>query len=534
MPIGRAGLLAAGLLLASALAALAQTAEKPMNQAELVSLINAKTPVADIIAQVRARGYDFEINSELEAGLTKVEGGPELLAALRQPGTVEVTVNVAGAEVTVDAQARGSAPAQGALVVPGLAPGRHLVRVQAERYVGERAEVFLKPGETRRVEVKLGSAVEVRPGPLGTDINVRAGTPEDSLMAKLEATKDPAARVEQLRAMIATYGDSPMAVLGYRILQATHLEQNQFAEAVAAGEEVLKRDPQNFQARLRQTRAYLGQGNLDAAFAAAAAARQQLEEVRAQAGAESADDAARRQTEQALGDGESALQSLGYNCFAAAVQLPDPARKAAVLERYLELYPKSDYTQAARVNLAYTYQQLNNIAQAIAQANRALEANPNEASMLILVADVLSERGEDLARARQLAAQLLTLLEGEGARPPGMADEQWASLRPLWQGMAHSALGQMLMHEETATSTAGMTKTRQAIQEFHTASPLLKSQLQLYARNLLRRGFAHAKVGELVQARDALSEVISLDTPYREAARPYLDKVLEGLARKKQ
>jgi hypothetical protein len=128
----------------------------------IVNQVNAKVTAADIIAQIRARGINFEISAEMDADLQKVEGGPALLTALREPATLEVKVNVGGAQVTVDGELRGTTPADAPLSVPGLKPGSHLLRVQADRYVAERTEVFLKPGETRSVAVSLLPAVELQ------------------------------------------------------------------------------------------------------------------------------------------------------------------------------------------------------------------------------------------------------------------------------------------------------------------------------------------------------------------------------------
>ncbi|MGH9804701.1 MAG: tetratricopeptide repeat protein [Candidatus Acidiferrales bacterium] len=521
------------LALSAAPAVRAQTETKPLTDIEFVNMVNAKVPAADIIAQIHARGINFEVSAQMEADLQQVEGGPALLAAMKEPATLEVKVNVAGAEVAVDGEPRGTTPADAPLVVAGLKPGKHLVRAQADRHVGERTEVFLKPGETRAVAVSLLAAVEANPGLLGTEVNVRAGTKEDALVSRLDSISDPGARARQVQDMIREYGESPLALMGYGMLQTAYIEQNNFDDALAAGQEVLRRDPDNFRAQLRNTRALLGKGELDAAFESLGAARRLLEQGRERAAdLSSRSTIEQNQAKQALEGGERALASLSYDFYAASAQLADPARKVAMLERFLEQFPSGDYTQQVLINLAYAYQQTGDAARSLATANRALEANPREASMMVLVADSLSDRGQELGRARQLATDLLDVLEDPAAMPGGMAEEQWAGLRPLWQGTAHSILGQVLMHEETAQKPAGMSKTRQAVEEFLAAKPLLKEQAQIYARNLFRLGFAYAKLGELVPARDALNEVIALGTPYTPHAQDLLGKVGAAMQRR--
>lgn len=537
MKVLSAGLLVLGFLMVSGLRAQEPTAMEPLTRTEFVLLVNEKTPVADIVAQVRARGIDFEVTPDLEASLQQVEGGEELLAALRAPATVELSVNVPGAEIVVDGEQRDPAPAQGPAVLQGLSPGAHLIGVQAERYVRERVDVFLKPGETRQLKVVLTPAVEVKPGPLGLEVNVKAGTKEDTLVVELETTADPAQRVAKLQDLTERYADTPLALLGYQMLQAAHLELEQFDAALAAGEKVLEHDPANYLVQLRQVQAYLGKGELQSAFDAADRARTLLAELRGASAPEGTDAGNwERQKKQAVENAEGRFQNLAYNFYVAAFEVGDPARKAAFLERFIELYPESDYRQSAAVNLAYAYQQQQKVDTALEWAHRALESNPDEGSMLVLVADILSDRGQDLGHAQQLASHLLERLgtDPETVRPAGMPDEQWPSIRRLWEGMARSALGQVLMHQETATAPTEMTRTRQAIDEFTKASPLLKAQTPLYARNLFRLGFAYAKVGELTLAQTFLNEVITLGTPYTEPAQQVLERVRAGLQRRKR
>lgn len=535
MKLRRRGWLVIGLLSLSVGVVLAQeqASPEPMGRTEFVTLVNEKAPIPDIIEQVRARGISFQITEDLEAALAKLEGGQELLDALREPAAVELHANVAGAEVTVDGVVRDPIPAEGVLTLSGLAPGVHLIRLQAEGFIMDRAEVFLKPGETRRMEFKLESAVSASPGPLGMDVNVRAGTPEDSALAGLEFAQEPAERLQKLDELIERFADSPVLLLAHAQAQAAHIQLNQFDAALAAGEKVLAQDPENFRARVGQARAYLGKGDLKQAFEFTALAREQFEQARDAAPPEGVTP---DMWSRLLEGAQNQLTGLTYDLFVGASQAASPAEQSTYLQRFLELFPNSDYQQSAYVSLAYAAQQQGQAGKAVEWADRALEGNPNEASMIVLVADALSEQGRELGRAQELTTHLLEMLDADPspARPEGLSDEQWGSFEQLWRGMAHTIRGQILLHQETAGSPAGMNKTRRAAEEFRTASPLLQPQPQLYARNLFRLGFAYAKLGELVPARDTLYDVIKLQTVYSQPARDILDKVEQGLQRRKQ
>lgn len=537
----RAGVAFLGLLVlagllgppAAGLAAQQASEPTPLRHNEFVDLVNAKVPSDDIVAQIKARGIDFQVTPELEASLQQVEGGPALLAALRAPATLEVMVNVAGAAVEVDGESRGTATADSPVVVSGLAPGSHLIHVAAERYVPERQSVFLKPDENHRVEIALGAAVETEPGLLGTEVNVKAGTKEDTLIVQVEAVSDPAQRIAQLEELAHNYADSPLSLLVYQMLQPAYMRKEQYDKALEVGQALLERDPENFGARLRIAQAHLRRGEIEPAFEAGEQARTILQEAKAKPGPETLSPVAK---EDMLEDAQQRLQNLAYDFYVTVARVTDPMQRSTFLERFLQLYPDSQYGSYALINLAYAYQQQGNPNKALEWGDKALETNPNEPAMLVLVSDILSDRGENLERAWELASRLVERLETDpgAVRPEGLADNQWERLRQLWEGTAQSVLGQVLLFQETAQKPAGMTKTRQAIEHFHKASPLLKIEPQLYARNLFRLGYAQAKVGDLAEAQETLNEVISLGTPYTAQAQDTLNRVVEGLQRRKQ
>lgn len=521
-------LLVVGFLLAAPVAALQEAEDtRPLSEAAFIRLVNAKTPAERLIEIVRARGVSFTPSAELEDGLKKL-GLNEVLAALTEPATLELHVNVPGTEVVVDGKAREATPPQGPLALSGLAPGDHNLRLRAEGYVEDSLGVFLKPGETHKLEVALRPAVTLAPGPLGTRVSVKAGTSADAALAQLEFASTPEARVEMLTKLVKDFAESPLALEGYSQLQGTYLEMERYADSLAAGAEVLRRDPGNFRALLRQAYAYLGQGEAEAAFTSAAEARRLVEALTAATPPAGADVAAwQRERSDLLEGAQNDLKSLTYSAFVAVSQVPDSARRRALTEKFLEVFPQSDYRAAALMTLAVASQQLGDAEAMLRWAGQGLEANPDQGLLLVLVSDALSEQGKELARARRLATHLLQLLKSDPdkARPAGFADEQWAQISQLWEGTAHSVLGQVLMYEETAQVIAAMAKTREAVEEFKVAAPLLKADTQSYARNLYRLGYAYAKLGERPRAREALREVMSLETPYRQVAAPLLEKL---------
>jgi len=502
----------------------------PISEAEFVSLVNAKTPPEQLLADIRARGISFKLTPELEEGLKGAKVKKEVVDLLRARATLEIHANVGGAEVTLDAQPRGALSADGSIVVPDLESGSHLVRLRAEGFVPAQASVFLKPEETKRLEMTLTAAVSTTTGPLGIRVNVQAGTAEDSLFAELEFEKDPLARAKKLEAIIQRYGpEHPLTLLAYGMLQQAYLSGESFSEAETAGNELLKRDPRNFSGIVRQARAALGQGKMEEALTHAARAQQLLsefEQAPAPGGTSAESWAAQKQR---LAEAPKAdLESLSYDLLVKGAGVEDPARKSKIMQSYVKTFPESPYRGPAYVNLAVAAQQQGDAAGMVKWSEEGLKAFPTHGILMVMAATTLVERGssgttpsrQDLNRARELAGQLLDLLtkEPEKIPLPGATEEERAAAKQLWEGFGHLVLGQVALHEGS-TDPPVTSKIEQAIGEFKAAGPMLKADTGSYARNQFLLGFAYAKVGDFDLARPVLNEVASTQTPYAEEAR---------------
>ncbi len=500
--------------------------QSPLKENEIYRLLQGKVSSQEVADMVRARGIDFEVTPQFEENLRTLKAKPVLFQAVKAPARLEIRANAAGAEVVVDGESRGALPAEGPLVVEDLGAGNHVVRVSSPDYVTKTETMFLKPGETFSLELTLTGAVSAVPEPLGIRVNVQAGTRPDATLREIEAA-DPTQKAQLIQQMIDGSSDSPLALLGYHLLQETNLAEKQYDQALAAGEKLLQRDPQNFSAHALQVRAFLGKGDLEEGLNQAQRLMQLLEQVRTMPAPEGWNPSAwDTEKERAFQEAGRVLPTLDYEMFVATNQAGDPA----ALERFLELFPESAYLKHAFVATTFAYQQQGNTAKMLEWGTRALEADPDQVSVLVVVTDALSEGGQDLERAEQLANQLLSLLteQPEKARPEGLGDEQWAQQQKLWEGIAHSALGQVFLHQNKGPA---------AIKEFRTGMPLLKDQPQYYARNLWRLGHTYAGLGgrgNMEQARRVLSELIQFGTAFAPPARELLSKVEAALAPKKK
>ena len=161
---------------------------------------------------------------------------------------------------------------------------------------------------------------------------------------------------------------------------------------------------------------------------------------------------------------------------------------------------------------AFAYQAAQNRAKMLAVANSTLDKYPNDIGMLILLADDYSEKSEQLDKAEAYAKKAITLCDS-AKKPDGVADADWQKQITLQKGLALSALGQVNIEKKDNLS---------AVKNLTAAAPLLKSNAVTYARNEYRLGFAYLNLKKFPEAKQALTEAASLDTPYKGPAQQKL------------
>ena len=151
----------------------------------------------------------------------------------------------------------------------------------------------------------------------------------------------------------------------------------------------------------------------------------------------------------------------------------------------------------------------------VAAAQSLLASNPDDISMLILLADTWCNDPAHLDKGAAYAQHALDLL-GQAKKPDNVDDAQWQKQVALQKGLAYSSLGEVNVNKN---------RNPQAIDAFKQAAPLLKSDTFSYAQNQYRLGFTLAKMQRIPEARVVLTEVIGLNSPYKSRAMDTLNKI---------
>ncbi len=351
---------------------------------------------------------------------------------------------------------------------------------------------------------------------IGKSVSVAAGTPEDKDLEAIYAAPDGPDKVALLDKFMADHGSGDLALLGDQLYAQTYLAQKNYAKVYEYGDKALSLDPNDFSALIVMMHAAEEQGDAQKMYAVGEKVGPLLARYQASpAPAGVSEDQWSAQKTQNLKDAQADVNYVQYTMVNAAYKTTDFPARIQLLERYAKAFPDSPYTLAVREQTAIAYQQSQNTPKMLDTAQSILTKDPNDVSMLLLLADNWSESGQQLDKAAADAKKALELL-GKAQKPDNVPDDQWQKQVSIQKGLAYSALGQVYVNNN---------QNAQAVDAFKQASPLLKSDAFSYGRNLYRLGFTLAKMQRTPEARTVLTEAVSVNSPYKAKAQETLNKI---------
>jgi hypothetical protein len=359
-------------------------------------------------------------------------------------------------------------------------------------------------------------AAESATAQIGKSVSVAAGTAEDKALTDIYAATDGPDKVALLDKFMADYGKGDMELLGDQLYVQTYLAQKNYAKVYEYGDKVLALDPNNFSTAVIMVHAAEEQGDSKKLFDACQKVADIIKRYKSAAPPEGTPaDTWNAQREVVLKTVEGDVGYVQYALLNAAYKTTDAAARASLLEGYAATFPDSTYTVSAREQTAIAYQQAQNSPKMLAAAQSLLASNPDDISMLILLADTWCNDPAHLDKAATYAQHALDLL-AQAKKPDNVDDDQWQKQVAIQKGLAYSSLGEVSVNKN---------RNPQAIDAFKQAAPLLKSDTFSYAQNQYRMGFTLAKMQRIPEARVVLTEVISLNSPYKSRAMDTLNKI---------
>ena len=335
---------------------------------------------------------------------------------------------------------------------------------------------------------------------------ISAGSPEDKALKAINDAADPAQKIALLDKFVADYGKSDAVLAAYELYISVYGAQKNYDKAFEAGDKMFAADPDSIATAFTLFQWAREKNDPEKMLAYGERMADIVARYKASPAPAGYDprDWPRKQAE-SLGEVKDNVSYVQTALFQIAGQIADPARKAALLERYATGFPDSPYAANAQSMVATAYQQAKDFAHMQEFAQKILARDPENVSMLLLLADDGSDRGVNLDEAEEYAHRAVDQL-GKAAKPEGLSDEQWTQQKSLQQGLAWSSIGQAQLQRK---------QNAPAVDAFKTAAPLLKSDNFMYARNQYRLGFAYVNLKRGADARAAFADAASVDSPYK-------------------
>lgn len=351
---------------------------------------------------------------------------------------------------------------------------------------------------------------------IGKTVTVPAGSDEDKALGPIYAASDGPDKVALIDKFMSDYGKGDFELLGDQLYVQTYLAQKNYAKVYEYGDKALALDPNNLVTAVNIIRAADAQSDTAKMYDVgekAGAMITRFKESPAPEGTSANDWAATK--DHVLKEEEADIGYVEYTMVNAAFKTTDSAARAKLFDRYAAAFPDSSYTITVREQEAVAYQQAQDTPHMISTAQAILDKDPNNVSMLILLADAWSDSGQQLDKAAANAQKALAALK-DAKKPDNVTDEDWQKQTALEKGIAYSAIGEIDVRNS---------KNAPAVDAFKQAGPLLKSNNYYYGRNLYRLGFTLAKMQRIPEARTVLTEAVSVDSPYKSLAQQTLTKI---------
>lgn len=349
-------------------------------------------------------------------------------------------------------------------------------------------------------------------------IIIPAGTPEDKAIQAASAETDSQKRLALWQDFLQQFAANPQAVAyGNWQLSQQYLDQGDTAKALEYGDKALAAQPNNLEILVSVAAAAQRVKNngkiVDCAVRGGTAYNGIAHQAKPAGMEEDAFAMKIQQDQEPQRASYEYLEAAGVNAITSE---EDPKQRMGYIERFMAAFPNSRLQEQVMQMAVYTLAQMKDSERLTQFAAKALAADPNGMSTLVVLAVAFSEFPEPAAatRAEGYAHKALDTPKAQSK----LDDSQYG----FYSGLAHSALGYALMRQE---------KTLPAIAELKTATTTLKGHPDAYATAMYRLGYAYAKTGKLPEAKAALSEAAAIQGPYQEPARDLLAKVTAAAAK---
>jgi tetratricopeptide (TPR) repeat protein len=254
--------------------------------------------------------------------------------------------------------------------------------------------------------------------------------------------------------------------------------------ALAAGEKLLARDPQDVE--IAQKSLKIAEGQKDAALIekwSAIAAR-------------------------AAGSTGALHDHVDYLAYSAITQIADSGRKREAIEQFLKSHKGSPYQTSLEDLYLQGWRESGDSQGTLAAAQRILQQDDSNLSALAIVADGYLQSEKEPQKLMAYARKIMTVVEKQ-RKPEGLTAGEWSRKKAPLIGHAYWMIGTVSMQQD---------KYSDADKSIRAALPYLKDDSKLLSTALFYLGWANYRLGNLPDALRFNKQCALVQGPYQAQA----------------
>jgi len=352
-------------------------------------------------------------------------------------------------------------------------------------------------------------------------IMIAAGTPEDQALTAISNEQDAQKKLGMYEDFVQKFSSNPAAVAygNWQLSQACQASGD-LQKALSYGDKALAGSPRNLDILMSQTNIAQQMKDNSKAIDYAVKGGEVYNSIAKEKKSEGeTDQELANRIEEEKSAGKPSYEFLEAAAFNAIADESNPKKRMDEIERFTPAFPNSRFEEPVAQYAMLSLSELKDTPRLVAYGEKTLASNPDSVPTLLMLANTYADdpKPGSLPKAVSYAQKAIDVSKADAPD----AD----SKRKLSAGAAHSVLGYVLMKED---------KTAAAIPELKTASALLKGgDDQSYAIAMYRLGFAYAKLNNVTEARETLSEIVKMPGPVQQSAQDLLAKVNAARAKGK-
>jgi tetratricopeptide (TPR) repeat protein len=334
---------------------------------------------------------------------------------------------------------------------------------------------------------------------------INAETDEGKALQEIGQETDAAKRIALMEGFSAKHGSHEATPWVISQLQEAYVKAGDHAKAIAAGERLLKLDPEDLDAAYANLKAGEALKDADAVLRWATATSEIARKTAASAQGADADYAKQINT------------YTEYSLAATASQETDPAKAMRLAEALEQSNPTSQYMLMVMPKYSAAARQANALPKAIAFGERAYARGQFSEDMLLVMADqALQQKQAD--KTIQYSEKVIEVMNRP--KPEGVPDADWERKKAVTTGLAYWMAG---------TTLSGQNKYAQADKMLRQALPLVKDNEQLHGTALFHLGLVNYKLAQASKNKAQIADAVAFSKQAAAAKGPLAAQAAKNL-----